>query len=233
MSLAVLLLHAALAAARLLHSLPDDAYAFPKYRIAFLNGLPVPNHTAHRWLTHGLRGGFPEFLDQPSHDDSWLSTRKEIGTADMPLSPSTANYTLEHMKIGPRDAYICLIPNPPDVNPSTVDDDAAAGVSPARSWSLLQPLTGTCLYVCFFLYCPRSLHHPLTFFFFAVIKHRQGWFTYSYCHNREIRQFKELNQANPLYFAGKLIHPVKDRLHVSSAGLKFFRVFICHTSTFT
>jgi hypothetical protein len=31
-------------------------------------------------------------------------------------------------------------------------------------------------------------------------KHRQSWFTYSYCHGRdgEIRQFRELIQARPL-----------------------------------
>ena len=52
------------AAARLLHSLPEDTYAFPKYRVAFLNGLPVLRETAERWLRDGLRGGEPEFLDQ-------------------------------------------------------------------------------------------------------------------------------------------------------------------------
>ncbi|KAF8628464.1 hypothetical protein AX15_003976 [Amanita polypyramis BW_CC] len=175
----LILLHATLAVARLFHSLPHDTYAFPKYRVAFLNGLPVLNQTAHNWLSHGLHGGVTEFLDQPWRDDSWHSTRKEIqGTQDMPLPPSTANYTLEHMKMGPRDAYICLIPSPPDVSSPTVDDETTTDISPARSWSLLQPLMGTCLY------------------------HRQGWFTYSYCHNHEIRQFKELSQANPHHFTG-------------------------------
>ncbi|KAG5353988.1 hypothetical protein C0989_011476 [Termitomyces sp. Mn162] len=68
----ILVFAAALAApvraARFLHSLPDDAYAFPKYRVAFLNRLPLPSNTAQRWLADGLRGGELEFLDQPWTD---------------------------------------------------------------------------------------------------------------------------------------------------------------------
>ncbi|KAF8163220.1 hypothetical protein B0H34DRAFT_794953 [Crassisporium funariophilum] len=179
----VLLVSACLAttSARLLHSLPEDTYAFPKFRVAFMNGLPVLNETAERWLKQGLRGGELEFLDQPWRDGDWdtPSNRKEIGSgnandheplAAIPESSSsleTANYTLEHMRMGPRDSYICLIPKPLDSIPSFTEEESDVDVTPARSWSLLQPLSGTCLY------------------------HRQGWFTYSYCHNDEIRQFKE------------------------------------------
>lgn len=53
------------AVARLLHSLPEDTYAFPKFRVAFLNSLPVLNETAERWLKDGLHGGELEFLEQP------------------------------------------------------------------------------------------------------------------------------------------------------------------------
>lgn len=60
----------------------------------------------------------------------------------------TVNYTLEHMKMGPRDSYLCLIPHPLDNISSLEEDDLDIGVTPARSWSLLQPLSGTCLYVC-------------------------------------------------------------------------------------
>ncbi|KAF8636659.1 hypothetical protein AX17_003465 [Amanita inopinata Kibby_2008] len=151
--------------------------------------MPVLNETAQRWLSEGLRGGHSQFLGQPSHEDSWQapSSRKEIGgrdssSQDLPsLDPSSVpleNYTLEHMKMGLRDSYICLIPKPPVNTPSAAEDEAESELSPARSWSLLQPLTGTCLY------------------------HRQGWFTYSYCHNRDIRQFKELIQAHPHHSTG-------------------------------
>ncbi|KAK7054998.1 Protein OS-9 [Paramarasmius palmivorus] len=93
----------------------------------------------------------------------------------MPNTQSTS-YSLEHMKMGPRDSYLCFIPAPLDLPPPP-SDEAAADTQPdevttANSWSLLQDLSGQCLY------------------------HRQGWFTYSYCHNHEIRQFKELPQSN-------------------------------------
>ncbi|KAF8902051.1 hypothetical protein CPB84DRAFT_1776471 [Gymnopilus junonius] len=165
--------------ARLLHSLPEDTYAFPKYRVSFLNGLPVLNETAERWLREGLRGGEQEFLDQPWKHGDWVPSAhlKEIGSGDpieqepTPPSSPSANYTIERMAMGSRDSYVCLIPKPLDNVPVFQDDDSDADVTPARSWSLLQPLTGTCLY------------------------HRQGWFTYSYCHNDEIRQFKETAAA--------------------------------------
>lgn len=54
-----------LVTARLHDSLvPEDPYAFPKYRVVYLNGLPVLNETAQRWLQTGLRGGEAEFLEQ-------------------------------------------------------------------------------------------------------------------------------------------------------------------------
>src|ERR1700761_3203789 len=58
------------AAARLFHSLPEDPFAFPKYKVDFLSHLPLPPDTAKRWLAQGLRGGVREFLDQP-WDDTW------------------------------------------------------------------------------------------------------------------------------------------------------------------
>lgn len=65
---------------RLLHSLPEDTYAFPKFRVSFLNGLPVLNETAERWLREGLRGGELEFLDRPWKQDSFHF--QEIGSGD-------------------------------------------------------------------------------------------------------------------------------------------------------
>ncbi|KIY50942.1 hypothetical protein FISHEDRAFT_5801, partial [Fistulina hepatica ATCC 64428] len=168
-----------LAAARLLHSLPDDPYAFPKFRTVFLNDQPLSNATAQRWLKDGLRGGELEFTDQPWQDTptppSWREIDGGSDAAPQHLLQSAADersYSLELMKMG-KDSYLCYIPKPPETTASQADDVADIEMTPARSWSLLQPLTGTCLY------------------------HRQGWFTYSYCHNQEIRQFKELVQAQP------------------------------------
>lgn len=80
------------ASARLLHSLPEDTYAFPKFRVSFLNGLPVSNDTAQRWLAEGLRGGELEFLDQPWKDGNWqpTSSRKEISAGEETGPPSSS-----------------------------------------------------------------------------------------------------------------------------------------------
>ncbi|KAF5365602.1 hypothetical protein D9758_003228 [Tetrapyrgos nigripes] len=154
MLLPFLLAAPALVHGRFLHSLPTDTYSFPKFNVLFLNNHPVLNQTAQRWLQHGIPGGESEFLDQDS-------------------LPSSASYSLELLKMGPRDSYLCLIPDPLELPPEPAEDlESESALTPAHTWSLLQPLTGTCLY------------------------HRQGWFTYSYCHNDEIRQFKELIQPH-------------------------------------
>lgn len=67
-----------------LNSLPEDPFAFPKYRVSFLNGHPVLNETADKWLRDGLRGGDLEFLEQPWHEVHWDRSQKlrEIGSGD-------------------------------------------------------------------------------------------------------------------------------------------------------
>lgn len=67
-----------------LHSLPEDIFAFPKYRVEFLNGLPVLNATVERWLKQGLRGGEREFMDQPwlHHNLNLPSNPKEIDSGE-------------------------------------------------------------------------------------------------------------------------------------------------------
>ncbi|KAH8107034.1 hypothetical protein BXZ70DRAFT_916140 [Cristinia sonorae] len=165
----------ALVTARLHHSrIPDDPYAFPKYRVVFLNGLPVLNETVQRWMQDGLRGGEAEFLDQPWEHGFWQSQAlKSIegvqGQQDVLVPPkSTPNHALELMKFG-RNQYMCFVPPPPEV-PASPPPEETDQVTPGHTWSLLQPLSGTCLY------------------------HRHGWFTYSYCHNSHVRQFRELMQ---------------------------------------
>ncbi|KAF8447586.1 hypothetical protein L210DRAFT_958266 [Boletus edulis BED1] len=166
----------ALGRARLLYSGPEDPYAFPKYRVTFLNDFPVLNETARRWIQDGLRGGEQEFLGESWDPPAWYpqAGMKEIGSSETGtfreapnISQSeTSDYSLQHMKMGPDNAFLCLIP--PAHNAGTTTEDFDGDATLRNSWSLLQPLSGKCLY------------------------HRQTWFTYSYCHNQEIRQFKEL-----------------------------------------
>jgi protein OS-9 len=142
--------------ARGFQSIPEDPAAFPKFRVSYLNGLPILNSTAEIWLAEGLRGGEAEFLEQPweEHDQQWARApeRKEIGAgedAQHVLDASmTSGYRLEHMKLGPTLDFLCLIPpplQPAEPDPSEVD--AEETIDPIHAWSLLQPLQGGCLYV--------------------------------------------------------------------------------------
>jgi protein OS-9 len=171
--------------AKLLYSGPEDLYAFPKHRVTFLNNLPVQNETAQHWLNEGLRGGESEFLNDRWDEPAWFSNAvyKEIGSSELEMSndasqisqspiPDNSGYMLNHMKMGPDNEFICLIPPARDT-PMQVQENIDQDVVLRNGWSLLEPLSGKCLY------------------------HRQTWFTYSYCHNQEIRQFKELAHTQP------------------------------------
>lgn len=74
----------ALGRARLLYSGPEDLYAFPKYRVTFLNEFPVVNETAQRWIQDGLRGGEQEFLGESWDPPAWYSQAgmREIGSSE-------------------------------------------------------------------------------------------------------------------------------------------------------
>lgn len=147
-----------LACPRLLYSGPEDLYAFPKYRVTFLNDLPILNETAQRWIQHGLPGGEQEFLGESS---AWYpqAAMKEIAGSESvcmldmypsarptdPVQSDTPAYSFQHMKIGPDTDFLCLIPPAGDTGTTTGDFDGDAALQ--NSWSLLQPLSGKCLYV--------------------------------------------------------------------------------------
>ena len=64
--------------------IPEDPHAFPKYDVTFLNGLPVLNETAERWLRDGLQGGLLEFLEEPwVFNDSPRSKPKGIDPTEV------------------------------------------------------------------------------------------------------------------------------------------------------
>lgn len=65
---------------------------------------------------------------------------------------SISDYTIELMKMGPRDTYLCFTPPPIKQDPPP-PEETITEVTASHSWSLLQPLDGTCLYV-----CDASLH---------------------------------------------------------------------------
>lgn len=51
------------------------------------------------------------------------------------------------MLLGPKDSYLCYIPKPVESASTKRVEEPEADPTPARSWSLLQPLAGSCLYV--------------------------------------------------------------------------------------
>lgn len=140
---------------------PEDIHAWPKYKVSFLNGLPVLNHTAQHWLQDGLRGGEKEFLglEWTTDSQSVPSSLKSIDAGDNqlpmgttpladvnPANPSaTPSPKLQHMRLDPSNEFLCLILPPPEIPPYT--DDTLQPPVPTRTWELLQPLQDTCLYV--------------------------------------------------------------------------------------
>ena len=114
-------------------SVPEDLFAYPKYSIHFLNGQPVLNDTAQRWLQHGIVDE-DEFLghQRSSKDASKLFKSiaggpedAELATAASPPTEAPAQApTVQKMKLGPSD-YLCLLPPPPDI-PSSDEDTQQA-----------------------------------------------------------------------------------------------------------
>ncbi|KIO19948.1 hypothetical protein M407DRAFT_11145 [Tulasnella calospora MUT 4182] len=158
------------ASARAPHS-PEDPYAFPKYRINFLNNHPVASAQANLWLEQGLKEGVQEFLGtyHTIYENDW--PRLEASGDQAVLPSPTPQPKLKKIKLGPKRSYVCLIPPTLESAPREFEEPAPA--DPAKSWQLLQPLAGHCLY------------------------HKQGWFTYAYCHNQYVRQFREMEHTHP------------------------------------
>ena len=171
---------------------PEDIYAWPKYNVSFLNGLPLLNHTAQRWLQDGLRGGENEFLglEWTTDPQPAPSNLKSIDAGDIELATSTTGHTehtehtrqladaeppanpsvtpspkLQHMRLDPSNEFLCLILPPPEIPPYT--DDTLQPPLPTRTWELLQPLQDTCLYV-----CPQfRISHPMPWFLITSPTH--------------------------------------------------------------
>lgn len=55
-------------------------------------------------------------------------------------------HRLEHMRLGPEKEYLCLVSPPEQGNPS-IEDQTPPHSHPSKTWNLLQPLSGKCLYV--------------------------------------------------------------------------------------
>jgi len=76
--------------------------------------------------------------------------------------PDNSGYMLNHMKMGPDNEFICLIPPARDT-PIQVQENIDQDVVLRNGWSLLEPLSGKCLYVryltCYFLTCGSNISY--------------------------------------------------------------------------
>ncbi|KAL7419350.1 Protein OS-9 [Cryptotrichosporon argae] len=157
----------------------QDPAAFPKYAVEFLNDLPLSAGDAVRSRAHGV--GEREWLEPRLGDRRTLGEAAEAqgGAALVPL-----NYV--HPDSLSTHAYLCLLPAPNATAAQGAlrrssrggqgqgdEDDDDDVPDPAESWKALSHLEGRCLYL------------------------RQGWFTYSYCHDAQIRQFREARHPHP------------------------------------
>lgn len=55
-------------------------------------------------------------------------------------------YKLQRMNLSGKNPYVCLIPPPIESHTHPVEEPQLEA-NPAQTWSLLQPLSGSCLYV--------------------------------------------------------------------------------------
>jgi len=129
---------------------------------------------------------FPESFVTPSEVEAMLSEsrarpassnrqQQPLGgvPADDPADDFAESYEL--MRMSDR-SFLCAIPivrSPPPMNAtekelSKVEEEKELARATTRGWELLSDLEGKCLYFV------------------------SGWWSYSFCHNREVRQFHQL-----------------------------------------
>ncbi|ODN79542.1 hypothetical protein L202_03499 [Cryptococcus amylolentus CBS 6039] len=142
-----------------------DLYAYPKYQVQFLNDYPISESVAKLVREVGLGS-------QSEWEQLIPGGGKRLG--DGP----TEKLDLIPMNFSPKDAdpseaphqYLCLMPsqNTTQSQLATLDqlEEVEDELDPAQGWAALSHLDGKCLYS------------------------KQGWFTYAYCHNSYIRQFR-------------------------------------------
>ncbi|ORX33983.1 hypothetical protein BD324DRAFT_605342 [Kockovaella imperatae] len=148
-----------------------DLLAYPKYEIQFLNDLPISWSDADRVEKEGLERA-----------EEWselrLKERKELGDgSDVPLKDRLEIIPMTFTPAGSDSAaeYLCLLPpkNVTSAQTLRLKSESHEELDPAQSWAAMSHLDGKCLY--------STL----------------GWFTYSYCHNSHIRQFRAARHTHP------------------------------------
>lgn len=57
------------------------------------------------------------------------------------------SFKLQRMSLSGQNPYVCLIPPPIESHTQSAEEPQLEA-NAAQTWSLLQPLSGSCLYVC-------------------------------------------------------------------------------------
>ncbi|BEI83897.1 hypothetical protein CcaverHIS002_0405010 [Cutaneotrichosporon cavernicola] len=165
----------------------QDLASLPKYQVDFLNDLPLSESDAASIRIHGLthEDQFLALHPASARRDTIESTTSQSST-DI-LQPGEPNspagqitlvpmlYTHPSTESGPH-SYLCAMPSVNTTMAQTVQEALdEPEPDPEESWRALSHLDGQCLY----LRIPHS------------------WFAYAYCHNKDIRQFREKPVPHP------------------------------------
>ncbi|WVF69689.1 hypothetical protein IAT40_004468 [Kwoniella sp. CBS 6097] len=200
-----------------------DLYAYPKYEVQFLNDLPLSKSDAERYTSFGVgepgewlraRAGSASASASGSRSAGIIGAgegvRKSLGDGSGSGSELKAEASVDenHLELVPMNfahpdephgapyPYLCLMPSPNttssqlrllDQMEDAIVEDQTNGseLDPSQGWAALGHLEGKCLYS------------------------KQGWFTYAYCHNSHIRQFRQAPHKHPHPPEG--IVPTEDR----------------------
>ncbi len=194
---------------------PQDPFAAPKFEVSFLNNRPISVSDAKEWQVDngswsGLSGSdamdaFVYGVEDERPTAASSQPKKTIGDLEATSQQSRPNIVKLRLPApssratSPLHDYLCLVPSPPMVRPTEADalahEEALRAAEevpdPVIGWESLRHLDGKCLYS------------------------KQGWFSYSYCHDSHVRQFREAPHPHP-HPPGGLV-PVED--HDVSASL--------------
>ncbi|KAI5808162.1 hypothetical protein DFH27DRAFT_650682 [Peziza echinospora] len=174
-------------AANALFSIHDDILAFPQFEVSIGKSY-ISQAEAARLLASASGSDSTSksttTTTTTSTSTSTSSTSSSSGNSKPPPfnnehskpTPPTLTYQQLHLNTKP---YLCSIPivvPPPAMNATEKEvyraqEEKELARATTRGWELLGELEGKCLYFI------------------------SGWWSYSFCHNREVRQFHQLPQS--------------------------------------
>ncbi|WWC68090.1 uncharacterized protein I206_102009 [Kwoniella pini CBS 10737] len=174
------------------HNQLRDLYAYPKYEVQFLNDLPLSHSDAERVKSLGVENENDWLRAKVEHEGGKrLSDGSEDLSTKNNLEIIPMNFAHPSEESGTPYPYLCLMPskNITDTQTAMIDSldqivESEDELDPLQGWQAMSHLDGKCLFM------------------------KQGWFTYSYCHNSHIRQFHAAAHPHP-HPPGGLV-PVED-----------------------